>query len=90
MSKEPTKSGAPGKSPGTKAKRKLTRSEKKQIAAAIRQAKGGRKGAHRPADNPLHQLVPGRDMPDNGKEIQQEHCLRGYKLPACTGRRQDR
>ena len=40
MSKEPTKSGAPGKSPGTKAKRKLTRSEKKQIAAAIRQAKG--------------------------------------------------
>ena len=40
MSKEPTKGGAPGKSPGTKAKRKLTRSEKKQIAAAIRQAKG--------------------------------------------------
>ena len=40
MSKETTKSGAPGKSPGNKAKRKLTRDEKKQIAAAIRQAKG--------------------------------------------------
>ena len=40
MSKEPTKVSAPGKSPGNKAKRKLTRAEKKQIAAVIRQAKG--------------------------------------------------
>ena len=40
MSKETTKVNAPGKIPGTKAKRKLTREEKKQIAAAIRQAKG--------------------------------------------------
>ena len=40
MSKEPTKANAPGKSPGNKAKRKLTRAEKKQIAAIIRQAKG--------------------------------------------------
>ena len=40
MSKETTKGGAAGKSPGNKAKRKLTRDEKKQIAAVIRQAKG--------------------------------------------------
>lgn len=40
MSKEPVKVSAPGKSPGNKPKRKLTRTEKKQIAAAIRQAKG--------------------------------------------------
>ena len=40
MSKKPTKGGIPGKSPGNKAKRKLTRAEKKQIAAVIRQAKG--------------------------------------------------
>ena len=65
MSKEPTKVSAPGKSPGNKAKRKLTRAEKKQIAAVIRQAKG---------DGKAHT----------------EHILRGYKLPACTGRRKDR
>ena len=41
MSKETTKGGAPGKDPGkAKPKRKLTREEKKQIAAIIRQAKG--------------------------------------------------
>ena len=40
MSKEPTKGGATGTSPGNKAKRKLTRSEKNQIAAGIRQSKG--------------------------------------------------
>ena len=40
MSKEPDKISAPGKSPGNKTKRKLTREEKKRIAAAIRQAKG--------------------------------------------------
>ena len=75
MSKEPTKGGAPGKSPGTKAKRKLTRSEKKQIAAAIRQAKGDGKAHTAQQTIPLHQPVPGRDMPGDGKEIQQEHCL---------------
>ena len=35
MSKETTKGGAAGKSPGNKAKRKLTRDEKKQIAEEL-------------------------------------------------------
>ena len=39
MSKETTKGGAPGKDPGkAKPKRKLTREEKKQIAAIIMRA----------------------------------------------------
>ena len=58
MSKEPTKSGAPGKSPGTKAKRKLTRSEKKQIAAAIRQAKGDGKAHTAQQTIPYINLYP--------------------------------
>ena len=58
MSKEPTKGGAPGKSPGTKAKRKLTRSEKKQIAAAIRQAKGDGKAHTAQQTIPYINLYP--------------------------------
>ena len=58
MSKESTKSGAPGKSPGTKAKRKLTRSEKKQIAAAIRQAKGDGKAHTAQQTIPYLQMYP--------------------------------
>ena len=58
MSKEPTKSGAPGKNPGTKAKRKLTRSEKKQIAAAIRQAKGDGKAHTAQQTIPYINLYP--------------------------------
>lgn len=76
MSKETTKGGAPGKDPGkAKPKRKLTREEKKQIAAIIRQAKGDGKAHTAQQTIPLHQPVPGRDMPGDGKEIQQEHCL---------------
>ena len=58
MSKEPTKGGAPGKSPGTKAKRKLTHSEKKQIAAAIRQAKGDGKAHTAQQTIPYINLYP--------------------------------
>jgi hypothetical protein len=58
LSKEPTKGGAPGKSPGTKAKRKLTRSEKKQIAAAIRQAKGDGKAHTAQQTIPYINLYP--------------------------------
>lgn len=58
MSKEPTKGGAPGKSPGTKAKRKLTRSEKKQIAAAIRQARGDGKAHTAQQTIPYINLYP--------------------------------
>lgn len=58
MSKEPTKGGAPGKSPGTKAKRKLTHSEKKQIVAAIRQAKGDGKAHTAQQTIPYINLYP--------------------------------
>ena len=58
MSKEPTKGGAPGKSPGTKAKRKLTREEKKQIAAIIRQAKGDGKAHTAQQTIPYINLYP--------------------------------
>ena len=56
MSKEPNKSGAPGKSPGTK--RKLTREEKKQIAAIIRQAKGDGKAHTAQQTIPYLNLYP--------------------------------
>ena len=57
MSKETTaKGGAPGKSPGTK--RKLTRSEKKQIAAIIRQAKGDGKAHTAQQTIPYINLYP--------------------------------
>ncbi|GFI27144.1 hypothetical protein IMSAGC012_02269 [Lachnospiraceae bacterium] len=58
MSKEPTKNGAPGKSPGNKAKRKLTRAEKKQIAAVIRQAKGDGKAHTAQQTIPYINLYP--------------------------------
>ena len=57
MSKETTaKGGAPGKSPGTK--RKLTRSEKKLIAAIIRQAKGDGKAHTAQQTIPYINLYP--------------------------------
>lgn len=58
MSKETTKGGAPGKSPGTKPKRKLTREEKKQIAAMIRQAKGDGKAHTAQQTIPYINLYP--------------------------------
>ena len=58
MSKEPTKVSAPGKSPGNKAKRKLTRAEKKQIAAVIRQAKGDGKAHTAQQTIPYINLYP--------------------------------
>ena len=48
-------------------KRKLTRAEKKEIAAVIQAAKGD--GKPRTAHSLLAD-VPGRDLQGNGKEIQ--------------------
>ena len=50
-------------------KRKLTRAEKKEIAAVIQAAKGDGKAPHRTADHSLLADVPGRDLQGNGKEI---------------------
>ena len=59
MSKETTKGGAPGKDPGkAKPKRKLTREEKKQIAAIIRQAKGDGKAHTAQQTIPYINLYP--------------------------------
>ena len=59
MSKETTKGGAPGKDPGkAKPKRKLTREEKKQIAAIIRQAKGDGKAHTAQQTIPYLQMYP--------------------------------
>ena len=49
-------------------KRKLTRAEKKEIAAVIQAAKGD--GKPRTTDHSLVADVPGRDLQGNGKEIQ--------------------
>ena len=51
-------------------KRKLTRAEKKEIAAVIQAAKGDGKPPHRTTDHFLLADVPGRDLQGNGKEIQ--------------------
>ena len=59
MSKETTKGGAPGKDPGkAKPKRKLTREEKKQIAAIIRRAKGDGKAHTAQQTIPYINLYP--------------------------------
>ena len=59
LSKETTKGGAPGKDPGkAKPKRKLTREEKKQIAAIIRQAKGDGKAHTAQQTIPYINLYP--------------------------------
>lgn len=68
-------------------RRKLTRAEKKQIAEAIRKAKGGRQSPHRTADHSLPCHVPGRYLQGYGKEIFKVRRVRGHQLSACTGRR---
>ena len=70
MSKETTRQKSPAG-----AKRKLTRAEKKEIAAIIQRAKGDGKPPYGTADNPLCADVPGRNLQGIGKEIQQKHCV---------------
>ncbi len=57
------------------AKRKLTRAERKQIEAVIRQAKGDGK-AHTVQDqHPVSEYVPGRSVQAGGRRLLQDHCL---------------
>lgn len=82
MSKEPVKVSAPGKSPGNKPKRKLTRTEKKQIAAAIRQAKGDGKAHTAQQTIPYLTMYPdGPLTPPHGKGVLS--IIRGTFLQLC-------
>ena len=56
-------------------RRKLTRAEKKQIAAVIRQAKGDGKAhtAQQTIPYPCH--VPGRYLQSGAAEVFKEHCF---------------
>ena len=56
-------------------RRKLTRAEKKEIAAVIQAAKGDRKPRTAQQTIPLLANVPGRDLQGNGKEILKKHSL---------------
>lgn len=57
------------------AKRKLTRAERKQIEAVIRQAKGDGK-AHTVQDSiPFQNMFPRWPVQAGGRDFLQDHCL---------------
>ena len=64
-----------------KPRRKLTRAERKQIEAVVRQAKGDGK-AHTVQDSiPLPQHLPGQAVPARWQFFFQDDCLCGCELP---------
>ena len=57
------------------AKRKLTRAERKQIEAVIRQAKGAGKTHTVQESIPFQNMFPGRPVQAGGRDFLQDHCL---------------